>query len=106
MATPVEVSCVKRRMGWSAAREQIEGLGGMWRDRPWYMSAENLIREIERPNGERQWDFYVQVGDRQLPIVVSSAGKRMYLAVDNEPDALLKLPEWRREDAMGWPIVS
>jgi hypothetical protein len=43
MPTPVEVTQIKRTAG------RIEGLGGVWRDRPWYLSVSDMIREIERP---------------------------------------------------------
>jgi hypothetical protein len=54
----------------------------MWRDRPWYLSEQNLIWEIERPDDKRHWDFYVQAGDRQLPVIISSAGGSKYLMTE------------------------
>jgi hypothetical protein len=55
---PVEVSHIKRS---TVSPSVIEGLGGTWRDRPWHMSLRNIIREIERPDSERQWDFFVVI---------------------------------------------
>jgi hypothetical protein len=58
MPTPVEVSHIKHG---HENQSGIGGLGGTWRDRPWYMSEPNLIWEIERPGNERQWDFFVVI---------------------------------------------
>jgi hypothetical protein len=91
MPTLVEVSYVKRSV---MNRSGVEGLGGTWRDRAWYMSEENLIWEIERPDDRRQWDFYVRAVDRQLPVIVSSENDGKYLTAAGEPFALVKLPEW------------
>jgi hypothetical protein len=74
MPTPVEVSHIKRSVVNSSG---IEGLGGMWRDRPWYMSERSLIWEIEWPDDRRQWSFYVQSGDKRLPVIVSSSDGRI-----------------------------
>jgi hypothetical protein len=93
MPTPIRVSCVKR----SAVNGLgVEGLGGTWRDRPWYLSERSLIQEIDQPAERRQWDFYVQAGPRRLPLIVSWADRRKYLTAE-EPLALLKLPEWPQE---------
>jgi hypothetical protein len=94
MPTSVEVSYVKRS---AVNRSGVAGLGGMWRDRPWYLSEESLIWWIERPDKSRQWDFYVQVGHTQLSVVVSSGNEGKYLAAAGEPFMLLKLPEWPTE---------
>jgi hypothetical protein len=93
MPTPIRVSYVKR----SAVNGlSVEGLGGTWRDRPWYLSERSLIQEIDQPAERRQWDFYVQAGPRRLPLIVSWADRRKYLTTE-EPLALLKLPEWPQE---------
>jgi hypothetical protein len=96
MPTPVEVSHIK------CNRTGIEGLGGTWRDRPWYLSLGSLIWEIERPDRERQRDFFVTVDGRQVPIVVVSNDGRKHLMAAGRPFALLELPEWRPEQ----PIPS
>jgi hypothetical protein len=107
MPTAVEVSSVKRGHKVGATHERIEGLGGIWRDRPWYMSSGSVITEIERPANRRQWDFYVQVGDRSLPVIVTSTGGRKYLTTPGDAYALLKLPELPQErDCKDWSIFS
>jgi hypothetical protein len=73
----------------------IEGLGGTWQDRPWFMSERNLIWEIERPADRRYWDFFVRVDDKTVPIIVVSMDGRKMLTCAGEPFALLKLPEWQ-----------
>jgi hypothetical protein len=91
MAEPVEVSYVKRRF---EEPEGIEGLGGMWRGRPWFLSERKIISEIERRPDERQWDFFVTVTGRGAPVIaISSRDGRKRLAVTGMPNALLSLPE-------------
>ena len=93
MPTAVDVSWVKIRVGARPTAESIEGLGGMWRARPWYVSVQNVIWEIGRTDDARQWDFYVWVGDRRVPIVVGVTREgRRYLTTSETPDALLRLP--------------
>jgi hypothetical protein len=99
MPTPVEVSYIKRS---AVNRSGVEGLGGTWRDRPWYLSEDSVIWEIKRPDDRRQWDFYVQDADKRLPVIVVSDGGQKYLATAGEPLALLKLPQWPQDQ----PIPS
>ena len=94
MPTPVEVSYVKRG---TLDRFGITGLGGMWRDRPWYLSVESIIWWIEQPDDRRQWDFYVQACDKQLPIIVSSGSDGKCVTIADELHVLFALPEWPRE---------
>jgi hypothetical protein len=87
MPTPVEVSLVNR------SASGIGGLGGTWRDRPWYMSNRNLIWEIERPANERQWDFFVAGARRHLPVTVEVRNGRKVLTTPVGDAVLLALPE-------------
>jgi hypothetical protein len=59
MPTPVEISFVKMSDDLPSQPRRIEGLGGIFRDRPWYMSERNLIAEAEKPEGIRAWNFYI-----------------------------------------------
>ena len=89
MPTPVEVSLIKR----SAANPSgIEGLGGMWRDAPWYLSECSLIWEICQPDSERQWDFFVAGERRHLPVIVELRHGRKVST--NGDVVLFALPEW------------
>jgi hypothetical protein len=92
MAVRVEVSYVSRRVGARSFCEHIQGLGGVWNGRPWYMSLRNLIWEIERPDHKRQWDFYVTIDGTKAWVNVASQDGRKYLTISGAPDALLKLP--------------
>jgi hypothetical protein len=74
MPIPVEVLLVGRR-----AFGGIGGLGGTWRDRPWYMSERRPIGEIERPTNERQWDFFVASARRHLSVTVELRNSRKVL---------------------------
>ncbi len=91
MATPVEVSRIKRT---GVNEPGIEGLGGTWRDRPWYMSERNVIWEIGRPDGERQWDFFVVIDGANVPIAVTATGGHKHLVAAGKPVTHLGLQEW------------
>jgi hypothetical protein len=101
MPTPVEVTQIKRS---AVNLSGIEGLGGTWRDGPWYMSERNAIWEVERPDGERQWNFFVVIDGKNTPITVVSLDGRKYLGAAGRPLALLGLREWRDVDERGWPV--
>jgi hypothetical protein len=100
MPTPVEVSFVKVRDDPSRHR-RIEGLGGIFRDRPWYMSERNVIVEAELPEATRTWNFFLRSGDEAVPLIVAVHDGRKYLTTpgENGPsaklDALPRLP-------LGW----
>jgi hypothetical protein len=96
MATRVEVSRVRKRR--DASGQAIEGLGGIWLDRPWYMSEQDLIREIRRPDDRRQWDFFIAIDGESVPITIASTPAREYLTATGKPFALLNLPEWEAGD--------
>jgi hypothetical protein len=100
MATPVEVSHIKRaglkESGTGVKQSGMEGLGGTWRDRPWYMSERNVIWEIGRPDGERQWDFFVVIDGVNVLIAVTAIGGRSCLVAAGKPLTLLGLREWLR----------
>ncbi len=102
MATPVEVSFVKRCSGTSGPAASVEGFGGLFNDKPWYLRESYVIAEVEKPPSRRVWDFYVRVGGEAVPMVVAAVGGRKYLtacAGDDGATALLRLPEcpatWR-----------
>jgi hypothetical protein len=89
---PVEVSHIKRS---TVSPSVIEGLGGTWRDRPWHMSLRNIIREIERPDSERQWDFFVVIDCTNVQTTVAPTRGRKELVATGRPLTDLALPEWR-----------
>ena len=101
MPTPVEVSYVKLRTDVPGGLSRIEGLGGIFRDRPWYMSERNLIAEAQHPEDRRTWNFYVSIGGRSVPLAVAVHDGRKYLTTLGE-DAfsatLLALPPM----PLGW----
>ena len=91
MPTPVEISFVKIRDGVSSPVRRIEGLGGTFRDRPWYMSERNLIAEAEKPEATRAWNFYVWNGAEAVPLIVAVQDGRKYLTTPGENGASAKL---------------
>jgi hypothetical protein len=104
MATPVEISFVK--MGDGHLAHRIEGLGGLFRDRPWYLCENSLIAEAEKPDATRVWDFYLLNGAETVPLIVAVRGGRKYLATPGEsaPSARLVAlpplpPAWERRCA-------
>ncbi len=92
MATPVEVSRIQRN------GDRIERLGGMWRDRPWSMSARNMLAEVELPASERQWDFFVSIGGGRVAVAVTLIGDRKALVAAGSAQVLLALPERRPDE--------
>jgi hypothetical protein len=82
MPTPVEISFIRMRDDHLPRR--IEGLGGLFRDRPWYLSERSLIAETEKPEAMRAWDFYVQIGAEAVPLIVAVRDRRKYLTTPGE----------------------
>jgi hypothetical protein len=104
MPTPVEISFVKMGDGYLGHR--IAGLGGLFRDRPWYLCEISLIAEAEKPDATRIWDFYLQNGAETIPLIVAVRGERKHLATPGEsaPSARLVAlpplpPAWERRCA-------
>jgi hypothetical protein len=89
LPTPIEVSHIKYG---HVNQSGIGGLGGTWRDRPWYMSEPNLIWEIERPDNERQWDFFVVIEGRNVPIAIASIDGHRHFTAAGRSVLLLGLP--------------
>ena len=67
-----------------APHRRIEGLGGLFRDRPWYLSERNLIAEVEKPITTRAWDFFVRIGAGAVPLIVAIRGGRKQLTTPGE----------------------
>jgi hypothetical protein len=88
MATPVEITFVKISDGFPC---RIEGLGGVFRDRPWYMSERYLIAEAEKPEATRVWDFYLRTGAEAVPLIVAVHDGRKYLTTPGENGEAAKL---------------
>lgn len=103
MPTPVEVSLIKR----SAENQSgVEGLGGIWRDRPWYMPERSVIAEVQLPADQRQWYFFVIIDGKTVPLTIASVNGRKYIMAGSKPMTILGLAEWRDHDERGWPIGS
>jgi hypothetical protein len=90
----VEVSGV-RRLG-----DQIEGLGGriegrggIWRNRAWCLSLESLIREIDRPDDQRQWEFFVRFDLTDLRLMVGTQNGCKVITTAVGEDILSALPD-------------
>ena len=95
MATSVEISFVKVRDDVPSRPRRIEGLGGIFRDRPWYMSERNLIVEAEQPEATRTWNFFLRTGGEAVPLIVAVQDGRKYLTTlgkNGESEVLLGLP--------------
>src|SRR5580704_1168557 len=95
MPTPVEISFVKVRDDVRSRPRQIEGLGGVFRDRPWYMSERNLIVEAEQPEAPRTWNFFLWSSGEAVPLIVAVRDGRKYLTTpgeNSESGELLGLP--------------
>jgi hypothetical protein len=88
MATPVEITFVKMRDDFPC---RIEGLGGLFRDQPWYMSEHYLIAEAEKPEATRVWDFYVRTDAEAVPLIVAVHDGCKYLTTPGENGEAAKL---------------
>ena len=102
MATPVEISFVKRRPGTLDPAASVEGVGGLFNEKPWYLDERYVIAEAEKPQSQRVWDFYVRVDGEPVPVVVAAHGGRKFLTACAGGDGAasrLRLPEcpatWR-----------
>jgi hypothetical protein len=91
MPTPVEISFIKMRDDLGFHVRGIEGLGGIFRDRPWYMSERNLIAEVEKPEATRAWNFYLRNGGEAVPLIIAVRDGRKYLTTPGENGASAKL---------------
>lgn len=93
MATPVQVSCIKRRGGTLPPHKQIEIIGGIWNYKPWHLAERYAIAEAEKPADLRQWDFWVDIDGNMAPLLVATRDGRKYLTTPNGEDPLLSLPD-------------
>jgi hypothetical protein len=101
MATPVEVSLIKRSV---KNPSLVEGVGGKDKEeyRFWYLSERNLIAAIEQP--ARQWDFFVVIVGQNVPLTVDLVDGRKRIMAAGTPLSHLPLAAWRDFDELGWPI--
>jgi hypothetical protein len=97
MHTPVEVSQIRKR-----ADGVIEGLGGIWRDRPWFMPERSVITEVEDGS---HWAFFVHVDGKDVPLSIVVVDGRKYLMAGSRPLTHLGLLAWRVVDEKGWPVI-
>ncbi len=91
MAERVQVQCVTKRDRRNP-HERIEGVGGMQSGKPWYLSEDQAIREIEAP--APRWMFFTRVNGREAVVIVAVHNGRKYLkttADGYEPNNLLAL---------------
>ena len=97
MLTPVEVSQIRKR-----ADGAVAGLGGIWRDRPWYMSERVVVTEVEDGS---HWAFFVRIDGESVPISIASVDGGKHLMAGSRPLTRLELLAWRDVDEWGWPII-
>ena len=92
----VQVSYIKRD---DVKKSGVEGLGGVWRDRPWYMFECKVIWEIGRTDSERQWNFFVVIDSANVAIAVAALGGDQHLVAAGKP-----LVHFKNGLAMSLPI--
>ena len=83
MADSVQVSCIRKRQHHNP-HERIEGLGGVYSGKRWYMEEGDIIAELERPAATRRWNFYTSVNGHAAWVIVAVHNGRKYLKT--EPD--------------------
>jgi hypothetical protein len=72
---------------------RIEGRGGIWRDRSWCLSLESIIREIDRPDDQRQWEFFIRFDLTDLRLMVATRNERKVITTAAGEDILSTLPD-------------
>jgi hypothetical protein len=100
MPTPVEITHIKRS---AASSSGVEGLGGTWNGRPWYMTERWLISAVERGTN---FSYYVHIDGRSVPLSVVSVDGRKHLMAAGKPVTHLGLRAWRDVDERGWPVLQ
>jgi hypothetical protein len=96
MPENVQVSCIRKRGDHYNPHERIEALGGIHNSKRWYMTEDDIITELLKPEATRRWGFYTDVDDETAWVIVAERKSRKYLkttADDDEPNNLLALPE-------------
>jgi hypothetical protein len=96
MATEVQISCINKRPGHHDPHKRIQSLGGVHSGKPWKMSEDDMIAELEKPANTRQRSFYTTVHGNSLWVVVATHNGQKYLKTqpDRHPEnSLLHLPE-------------
>jgi hypothetical protein len=74
--------------------------GGIWRDRPWYMSERTVITEVEDGS---HWAFFVRVDGENVPISINAVDGRKHLMAGSRPLTHVGLLAWRDVDERAGP---
>lgn len=96
MAESVEVSCIRKRGGHYNPHERIEGLGGVHGGNRWFMSEDDIITELKKPDPPRRWNFFTRVNGKVAWVVIATHERREYLKTEPDgyaPNNLLNLPQ-------------
>jgi uncharacterized protein DUF3892 len=94
MAEDVEVSCIRKHGDHYNPHERIEGLGGMYGGKRWYMLEAEIIAELKKSDPPRRWNFYTKVNGKTAWVVVAVHNHREYLKTEPDgyaPNNLLNL---------------
>jgi Protein of unknown function (DUF3892) len=94
MADNVQVSCIRKRGNHYNPHERIEGLGGVHGGNRWYLTEDQVITELHKPDMTRQWNFYTNVNGRSAWVVIATHNGREYVKTEADgysPDNLLAL---------------
>jgi hypothetical protein len=95
MPENVHVSC-KRKPDANNPHKRILGLGGIHAGNRWYMTEDDIIAELEKPESTRRWDFFTNDGKQSAWVIVATRSNRKYLKTQpdtDKEDNLLSLPE-------------
>ncbi|MFF9552725.1 DUF3892 domain-containing protein [Methylobacterium fujisawaense] len=88
----VQVSCIRKRGSHYNPHERIEGIGGYYEGKRWYLSEDEAIRGIDN----RTYQFFVSVNGHSVWVVIAAHNGRRYLRTTSDgyaPNNLLNLPE-------------
>jgi hypothetical protein len=91
MAAKHQVSCINKH-NHGDPHERIKNIGGVTDGKRWIVAEDKAIEGIK--SGE--WAFFVNVGGKQVDVVIASHNGRQYLKTFPDgyaPNNLLSLPE-------------
>lgn len=96
MVENVQVSCIRKHGNHFNPHERIQGLGGIHGGQRWYLSENDILAEMDKPEASRRWNFYVSVNNHSVWVIPAVHQGRRYLKTEPDgysPDNLLNLPE-------------
>jgi hypothetical protein len=84
MPEDVQVSCIIKHPTHYDPHTRIKELGGMHNGQYWHLPEATIITELEKPLATRRWNFFTNVNDHRVSVVIAEHEGRKYLKT--QPD--------------------